>query len=65
MYFQSNWSLRELHVIRDWLCVTDIAETSLNRLLLFFILKSSHWSCSVEKGIIKFLNKNTFFGASF
>ena len=65
MYFQSNWSLRELHVIGDWLCVTDIAETSLNRLLLFFMLKSSDWSCFVEKGVIKFLQKNTFVGASF
>ena len=40
-------------LIRDWLCVRDIAETSLNRLLLFLILKSSHRSCSVEKSVLK------------
>ena len=53
MYFQISLSFWELHVIRDWLCVRDIAETSLNRLLLFLILKSNHWSCSVEKGVLK------------
>ena len=32
----------------------NIAETSLNRLLLLLlILKSSHWSFSVEKGVLK------------
>ena len=53
MYFQISLSFWELHVIRDWLCVIDIAETSFNRLLLFLILKSNHWSCSVEKGVLK------------
>ena len=43
----------ELQVIKDWLCARDIAETSLNRLLLFLILKSSHRSCSVEKSVLK------------
>ena len=40
-------------LIRDWLCVRDIAETSLNRLLLFLTLKRSHRSYSVEKGVLK------------
>ena len=31
----------------------DIAETSLNRLLLFLMLKSNHQSYSVEKGVLK------------
>ena len=53
MHFQISLSLWELQVGRDWLCVRDIAETSLNRLLLFLILKSSHRSCSVEKGVLK------------
>ena len=35
------------------LCVRDIAETSLNRLLLFLILKSSHRNYSVEKAVLK------------
>ena len=43
----------ELQVIKDWLCARDIAETSLNRLLLFLILKSSHRRCSVEKSVLK------------
>ena len=46
-------SLWELQVIRDWLCVRDIAETSLNKLLLFLILKSSQRRCSVEKSVLK------------
>ena len=51
--FQISLSLWELQVIRDWLCVTDTVETSLNRLLLLFILKSSHRSCSEEKEALK------------
>ena len=46
-------------------CVRDIAETSLNRLLLFLILKSSHRSCSVEKVFLKILQENTCVGVSF
>ena len=53
MDFQISLSLWELQIIRDWLCVRDIGETSLNRLLLLLILKSSHRSCSVEKGALK------------
>ena len=53
MHFQSSLSLWELQVTRDWLYVRNIAETSLNRLLLILILKSSHRSYSVEKGILK------------
>ena len=53
MHFQIRLSLSELQVMRDWLCLRDIAETSLNRLLLFLILKSSYRSCSVEKSILK------------
>ena len=53
MDFQISLSLWELQVIRDWLCVRDIAETSLNRLLLLLILKSSHRVCSIEKGALK------------
>ena len=53
MHFQISLSLWELQVIRDWLCVRVIAETSLNRLLLFLILKSSHRSYSVGKGVLK------------
>ena len=45
--------MSELQVIRDWLCVRDIAETSLSRLLLFLILKSSHRRCSVEKSVLE------------
>ena len=45
--------------------VRDITETSLNRLLLFLILKSSHWSYSVEKDVLKNFTGNTFVGASF
>ena len=59
MHFQISLSLWELQVIRDWLCVRDIAETSLNRLLLLLILKSSHRSFSVEEGVLKiFTGKN-------
>ena len=53
MHFQISLLLRELQAIRDWLCVRDIAEISLNRLLLFLILKGSHRSYSVEKGVLK------------
>ena len=53
MHFQISLSLWKLHVIRDWLCARDITETSLNRLLLFLILKSSHRSYSVGKGVLK------------
>ena len=53
MHFQISLSLWELQVIRDWLCVRDINETSLNKLLLFLILKSSHQSCSVEKRVLR------------
>ena len=59
MHFQISLSLWELQIIRDWLCVRDIAETSLNRLLLFLILKSSHQSYSVEKDVLRnFTGKN-------
>ena len=38
----------------NWLCVRDIAEKSLTSLLkLLLILKSSHRSCPVEKGVLK------------
>ena len=53
MHFQISLSLWELQVIRDWLCVRDINETSLNKLLLFLILKSSRQSCSVEKRVLR------------
>ena len=53
MHFQTSLSLWELQVIRDWLWVRDIAETSLNRLFLFLILKNSHRCCSVEKSVLK------------
>ena len=53
MHFQISLSLWELQIIRDWFCVKDITETSLNRLLLFLILKSSHRSYSVEKDVLK------------
>ena len=53
MHFQISLSLWELQVVRDWLCVWDIAEKSLNRLLLLLILKSSNRSCSVEKDVLK------------
>ena len=39
---------------------SEIAETSLNRLLLFLILKSTHLSYSVEKDVLK-----TFTGKHF
>ena len=41
MHFQICLSLWELQVIRDLLCVRDIAGISLNRLLLLLVLKSS------------------------
>ena len=54
MHFQISLSLWQLQVIRDLLCVRDIAEKSLNKLLLLVILKSSHRSgCSVEKCVLK------------
>ena len=53
MHFQSSLSLWESQVIRDSLCVKDIAETSLNKLLLLLILKSSHRSCFVEKSVLE------------
>ena len=57
MHFQISFSLcllefSELQVVRDWLCVKDMAETCLSRLLLLLILKSSRRNCSVEKGIL-------------
>ena len=58
MHFQISLSFWELQVVRDWLCVRDIAETSLNRLLLFLILKS-HRSCPVEKGVLIDFTKKT------
>ena len=48
-------SLWELQVIKDLLGVTDIAEKSLNRLLLLLILTSSHHWCSVKKVLFKIL----------
>ena len=39
MHFQISLSLWELQVIRDWLCVRDIAETSLNRFVTVAYLK--------------------------
>ena len=53
MHFQISFSLWELQVISNWLRVGNIAETSLNRLLLFLIVKSRHRSYSVEKGDLK------------
>ena len=52
MHFQISLSFSELQVIRVCLCVRDIVETSWNKLLLF-ILKISHGSYSVEKGVLK------------
>ena len=42
-----------VHVISGWLYITYIAETSLNRLLLFLILIRCHRSRSVEKSVLK------------
>ena len=54
MHFQISLSLSELYVIRNWLCVRDIAETSLNSFFkLLLVLKSYHRSYSVEKGVVK------------
>ena len=53
MHFQISLSLWGLQRIRDWLCVRDIAETSLIRLLLPLILKTSQRSSSVEKSVLK------------
>ena len=53
MHFQISLSLWEVQVIRDWLCVRNFAETSLNKLLLFLILKSNQRRYSVEKGVLK------------
>ena len=54
MQFQISLSLWQLQVIRHLLCVRDIAEKSLNRLLLLVILKSSHRrGCPVEKCVLK------------
>ena len=53
VHFQISLSLWEFQVIRDWFCVRNVAETCLNRLLLFLILKGSHQSCSVEKDALK------------
>ena len=46
--------------LSDWLCIREIAETSLNRLLLLLVLKSSYRSYSVEKDVLK-----TFTGKHF
>ena len=53
MDIQISLLLLELQVIRDWLYVRDMAETSLNRVLLLVTLKNSDRSCSVEKGTFK------------
>ena len=55
MDFQISLPLWDWQVIRDCLCVRDIAKTSLNKLLLLLILKSScpSRSCSVEKGALR------------
>ena len=50
MYFQISLSLWKLQVTRDLLCVRDIAEKCLNRLLL---LKSSYQRCMAEKDVFK------------
>ena len=42
MHFQISWSLWELQVIEDLLCVRDIAGKSSNRLLLLLILKKKY-----------------------
>ena len=60
MHFQISLSLRELQIIRYWLRIREIAETSLNRLLLFPILKSNYRSYSVDKDVL-----NTFTGKNF
>ena len=52
MHFQLSLSLWELEVITD-LTWRDIAEKSLNRLLLFLILKSSNRRWSVKNGALK------------
>ena len=55
MHFQLMLSLWELEVIRDWLYIKDITETSLNRLF------NVAYSCSVEKGVLKnFTGKHLF-----
>ena len=41
MHFQICLLLSEMQVIRDLLCVKDVVEESLNRLLLLLILKNS------------------------
>ena len=53
MHFPISLSLSELQVIRDWLRVRDIAETSLNRFVTVAYLKKQPPDCSVEKGIPK------------
>ena len=55
----------ELQVGRDWLCVRDIAETSLNRSFLFLILKAATGVVLQKKVFLKILEENTFAGASF
>ena len=46
MYFRINLSLWEVQVIKDLLCIRDIAGKSLNMLLLLLILKKIkfHWN---------------------
>ena len=61
-------SFWELWVIRGLLCVRDISEKSLNRLLLLLILKTRQRRCSVKKVLYKILpisQENTYLGVSF
>ena len=51
MHFQLSLSLWELQVIKDLLCVKDIAGKSSNRLLLLLILKKNQ--ISLEANIVE------------
>ena len=50
-HFQIRLLLWEMQVIRYFLCMRDIGEKPLNRLLL--VLKRSHQRCSVKKSALK------------
>ena len=54
-----------LHVIRDWLQVRDVAETSLNWLLLLLILNPATGVVLQKNVFLKVLQKNTYVEVSF
>ena len=58
MHFQVSLSLGELQVIKDWLCVRDIAETSFNRFVAVAYLKkqSLEFFCRKRRSL-KFYRK--------